>query len=549
MRQVFRVVLIALLVIVGMFVGQGSAVAHAELLRSDPTSNVVLRNSPSFVQLWFSEAVEARASQIKVYDNDRKRVDKLRVEATGDRKSIKVDLEQIGPGRYTVEWVILSALDGHPTAGRLAFSVGTATAGAAPSPAEGLASASATDASSQVAGTLPSPQDVLTRWASLLASALLFGGFALVLISRRPSAQWASGDLEPSLARFMLSTRSTMTIALVVLAAASSAALLIQASSLGDLSASGVLVLLGGTRYGSLWLARVVLIAGLAASIYQWKRNNTGFSLWTGLVTASILLLNFSLSSHAAALEEGPLPVLTDWLHLLAAAAWMGGLVHLARALLPVARALKKKEEGSLGAVVLAPFSKLAILCVSTLVLTGLYGAWLEVRPLSSVLATPYGWTLLVKLGLSLPALLLGFVNFRKVSRLSGDPRLAGDLPGSRALRSEALFGMAVFLAVAVLVAVPPGRGPSNVFPGSDILGLAIVVVLLLLATTGVALWWRGALNAALERSLSVADIAKDRNASRHVKMPREGDARMLAGQLLPEAKGNARNTKKDKRK
>lgn len=46
---------------------------------------------------------------------------------------------------------------------------------------------------------------------------------------------------------------------------------------------------------------------------------------------------------------------------------------------------LKKKFEGSLGATVLAPFSRLAILSVSTLLLTGLYNAWIEVGSLESL--------------------------------------------------------------------------------------------------------------------------------------------------------------------
>ena len=46
-----------------------------------------------------------------------------------------------------------------------------------------------------------------------------------------------------------------------------------------------------------------------------------------------LLMLSISLSSHAAADPDPILPVLSDWVHLLAVSAWVGGLTHFAAAL------------------------------------------------------------------------------------------------------------------------------------------------------------------------------------------------------------------------
>ena len=80
--------------------------------------------------------------------------------------------------------------------------------------------------------------------------------------------------------------------------------------------------------------------------------------------------------------------IFSDYVHLLAAAFWVGGLFHLAQAL-PLARqSLPSSQQGGVLTALIPRFSTLAIISVGTLIITGLYSAWIQVTVLPAV-ATP----------------------------------------------------------------------------------------------------------------------------------------------------------------
>ncbi len=93
--------------------------AHAELLRSDPADNALLRVAPTQVRMWFSEAV-ARSSTLStavIVDAANQGVDKgdARV-VSGDARELDVTLkDHLLPGMYIVAWSVASEDDGHLT--------------------------------------------------------------------------------------------------------------------------------------------------------------------------------------------------------------------------------------------------------------------------------------------------------------------------------------------------------------------------------------------------------------------------------------------------
>src|SRR4029077_6040816 len=93
------------------------------------------------------------------------------------------------------------------------------------------------------------------------------------------------------------------------------------------------------------------------------------------------------IQGHAGA--HGTVPALIDWLHLGAAAVWIGSLVQLA--LLP----------RPLPAVVAERVRRLAALALAVLVPAGVYAAVLHVQRLGMLVRSPYGLALLVKLALA----------------------------------------------------------------------------------------------------------------------------------------------------
>jgi hypothetical protein len=131
-------------------------------------------------------------------------------------------------------------------------------------------------------------------------------------------------------------------------------------------------------------------------------------------------------------------------------------MYRLALSLLQGLRAVPPEVRRTTLAALVPRFSLLASLCVSTVIITGSYSAWAQVTVLPA-LRTPYGVTLLVKLGLVLPLLSLGALNPFWVR-----PRLVGqDTAGywlRRSVTVEALLVVLILGAVGILTSLEPAR-------------------------------------------------------------------------------------------
>ena len=73
--------------------------------------------------LWFTQELEAAFSTVRVTDKDGKEVDRQdkRVDAS-DRSVMHVSLPPLPPGKYRVQWRVLS-VDTHVTEGDYTFTV------------------------------------------------------------------------------------------------------------------------------------------------------------------------------------------------------------------------------------------------------------------------------------------------------------------------------------------------------------------------------------------------------------------------------------------
>ena len=99
------------------------ASAHGFLERSDPRARTSIRTPPTRVRLWFTGAIEPAYSRIEVRTEQGQRVDVGEsVVDPETRKSLTVAVPPLPPGRYRVEWRVLS-VDAHVTAGDFTFRV------------------------------------------------------------------------------------------------------------------------------------------------------------------------------------------------------------------------------------------------------------------------------------------------------------------------------------------------------------------------------------------------------------------------------------------
>jgi len=97
--------------------------SHAVLVRSVPAQRSVLEAPPTRVELWFNERLEPAYSRMSVLDEANAQID-LRdaAVAADDARRLSVSLPPLAPGRYRVEFRVLS-VDGHVVESRLTFTV------------------------------------------------------------------------------------------------------------------------------------------------------------------------------------------------------------------------------------------------------------------------------------------------------------------------------------------------------------------------------------------------------------------------------------------
>jgi putative copper resistance protein D len=232
------------------------------------------------------------------------------------------------------------------------------------------------------------------------------------------------------------------------------------------------------TTFGHDWLARLVLAALLAAALGWISPKHLDLRRWAiAALLASAFAAAAVHSGHAAATAGwlGTFHRAADGLHLIAASAWLGGLLPLAL-LLTAAR----REEISLALAREATlrFSTLGLISVGVLIATGSVNGWILTGSVPALIGTDYGRLLLAKV-----ALFLAMVAIAAINRLRLTPRLAltvssprrgeallherangAPAAARRALRAlarnsvmEAMFGLAILVIVGALGTTPPG--------------------------------------------------------------------------------------------
>jgi copper transport protein len=360
------------------------AFAHATLEETSPAAGQVLDTAPKEVTLKFSESVEASLGAIRVYDSRGGQIDIGDVSHPGGSQSqVGATLPELDDDSYVVTWRVLSA-DAHPVRGAFTFQVGTGA------PAGNLQSLTERLLANQGGDSAVGFFYTVARFAVFASIALLIGaaGF-LVLIW--PRARESKGAARIVLAGWIGALVAT--VAGIALEGAYAGAL-----PLGDVFDPSVTGDVLDTRFGRVWLLRLVLLA-LAFPLLRLlvnRRPVVEYPLprwWRPAAIAVGLGLLFTpgLSGHASSGRLVPLALLADATHLGAVSLWLGGLVVL------VVVALRPKNVEELRAVV-PRFSRLALAAVGVIVATGVFQAWRQLGSISNLRDTDYGKLLAAKL-------------------------------------------------------------------------------------------------------------------------------------------------------
>jgi putative copper resistance protein D len=324
---------------------------------------------------------------------------------------------------------------------------------------------------------------VAVRTAQLLAASLLAGVFAALTLVARPAQQAAGLDAAGvptaldrrllALARWALSA----TVGCGLLDLWRQTAVAAGLGLVASLDATAIGTVLLQTQYGAVWLVRhgvLALLAGLlwVADTVHDERDWTAFRLQAlGSGAASLALLG--AAGHAAAAQIGPgLAIGTDAAHLLATGMWLGALAPLA---LILRWALELPEPAGVTAAASATrrFSIVGFAAVALLVVTGVVNTWAQVGSVASLVGTPYGRWLLLKLALFVPLLAVAAVNTRVLKPRLLAAAAAGSLgPGRPTIRrlrrnvvAEAVLGCAILGVAGLLGLTTPGRHETPSWP------------------------------------------------------------------------------------
>ncbi|MFJ3643670.1 copper resistance CopC/CopD family protein [Streptomyces sp. NPDC090108] len=382
-----RLLLLCTTLFLGVLGVLGTAVpasAHAALRGTDPEDGTVIAHAPRHVTLTFTESVGLLTDSFRVYDPGNHRLRTGAADhAPGRSDTARVTLPaDLRDGTYTVAWRVVSA-DSHPVSGALTFSVGHRSAAIT-----GVPAAPAED------GTTTRLYDI-ARYLAYLAVALLLGTAAFVAYCRPPSRS----HLRP----LLLTGGGTLCASTVLL-------FLLRGpyeEGTSPLRAFGLssLARTVTSRPGELLLLRLALLLGAAVLALvlkrargllprRWRRRvPRRDALAAGTVFAVLLSLTWAASEHASAGVQVPLAITSAGLHLLAMAAWLGGLAAL---LTTLRRA--SSDPAALPPRVVLRFSRLAFSAVTVLVVTGVYQSWRGLGSWQALTGTTYGRTLLAKL-------------------------------------------------------------------------------------------------------------------------------------------------------
>jgi copper transport protein len=183
-----------------------------------------------------------------------------------------------------------------------------------------------------------------------------------------------------------------------------------------------------------------------------------------GAAVAAALVVP-GLAGHAADYSPRGISLALDWVHLVSASLWVGGLIGL------VVLGLTAGSRRVASMVVVVPrFSRVALGSVLVLVASGTVVSFIRLPTLSSLWDTGYGQALLVKIGILLVALGLAAVNLLRTT-----PRLEAvrERPGlgestvstlRRLVAGEAgLVVAAIFVAGVLSSLAPPPKALAGI--------------------------------------------------------------------------------------
>ena len=449
----------------------GDVFGHAFVLDSSPKPSESLEKPPAEVEVFLSEPVDDRYSEVKVLGPDGKQIDNKDTQHfDGDQSTLGVTLpgEGLEDGIYTVSTKMLSQIDGHVTDDAFVFGVGETTS--LPS-----SSGSAQGEGSTVASAFDelSAPDAIARYPALVGQVVIVGAcFASLWLwkpftnvtsfvssssqgkdeqhGRRDQKRNVVQTMSEELGQFRKSIDQRLVMIMLI------GSVIVVAADFGMIYALAYSLNVGmidamTTKFGNIWFVRTAvsfLLFGLILFVYlkvKRRRKRALLSANSNLANRSktnplasgglvikrelvaimivgfLTLLTTSLMGHGAAINTGAqIPITIDFVHNLAASIWIGGVIYLALDVVPKLRrseTLDERTKCSILCILIPRFSTLPVVVLGVIMITGPFLLYILEDDLNLTIASLYGKALLAKLIIAAIMLAMGGYNQRVIHR------------------------------------------------------------------------------------------------------------------------------------
>jgi putative copper resistance protein D len=226
-------------------------------------------------------------------------------------------------------------------------------------------------------------------------------------------------------------------------------------------------VVLSRTQFGFAWQLRLLLGLALAVCLLTRRTKDNAAPIWQG-VLATLLAdgylgsLAFAGHGQEGLGSERNIHLAADFLHLIAAGLWLGGLIPLAVLLACLCR-FREQSWVSAACTVTGRFSNIGMLAVGILLVSGTLNASFLVGGIENLIDTRYGLWLLLKM-----TLFAAMVGLATINRQYLLPRLCGEVGIDRGARTvrwlvrSTLVEIALGLGVIVIVGMIGIMAPAT---------------------------------------------------------------------------------------
>jgi copper transport protein len=398
------------------------ALAHAEVVESNPAANAALIEAPDSLTIAFSEPIDPDTSVIQLLDAQQQPIQGVGdLRLSDDGLTATLALPDLDPDVYTVSYQVVSRTDGHATAGFYAFLIDPS--GAAPPP---------TDSASSTSPSVD-PFTVAARWLAL----------AMMLVALGSILMWWNAASAAPLPRppWVLIALTSVAAAVGVLGY-----LLLAARPISGTPGTGVPLdpasAFGWTPFAIAMRAAVIAaVVAAGVSLVAMFMRGAGRLAGAAAGALGVGMAGMSLAGHAA--TGGPAFAALDWLHLVAVAAWLGGL--------PAALVMAGGAPSSRTslAAILRRHGRLALVAAPIVALTGIANSPIVLGSGRDLVASDYGNLLVAKAGLLAVALGIGAVNHLAL-RGRGRAAVVG------LVSAELAVGVLAVSAAATMVTIQP---------------------------------------------------------------------------------------------